>query len=73
MIFVNGKKIQDLRLGLGLTLEELAKYVGCGAAMLNHVENGSKQPGIILLKRIANYFGLTTDELIIEINPQAQS
>lgn len=74
MIIVNGKKIQDLRLKNGLTLDKLARSVGCGVAMLSQVENGEKQPGVILLKRIANYFGLTVDELIIEIPPlQSQS
>jgi len=68
MIIVDGAKIKDLRLKNDLILDEFARAVGTTAGMLHQVETGNKQPGVSLLKRIAIYFELTADDLIIEVN-----
>jgi len=61
----DGARIKDLRLKEGLILKEFAEYVYSTPTMVNQIENGIKLPGIELAKRIANYYGLTADELII--------
>ena len=61
---VNGQKIRELREAEQLTVTELAREVGCSQAQLTYIEQGYKQPGVALLKRIADKFGCTMDELV---------
>lgn len=61
---VNGKKIRQMRESEELTTGELGEKVFASQSMIVFIENGIKQPGIELLKRIADYFGCTVDELL---------
>ena len=69
MIIVDGAKIKDLRLNSGLTLEEFGSKLSVTAPMINHIENGNKQPSVKILKMIADYFELKTDDFIIKVDP----
>jgi transcriptional regulator with XRE-family HTH domain len=52
-----------------LTYAEFAEKVGATYGMIGHILSGIKQPGVGLLKRMADYFNLTADDLIIKVNP----
>jgi len=56
-------KIRSLRNCKGVSQAEMAPCVGISAALLSHVELGTKLPNANALKAIADYFGVTTDSL----------
>lgn len=63
---VNGRKIEALRKDAGLLQAELGRKVFVSQSMIDYIEKGVKKPGIELLKRIADLFGVTVDELLEE-------
>lgn len=74
-----GEKLHGLRLKEGMTLQELAAALGLSAhGYISELEGGKKQPTIGLIVRVAELFGVTTDELLkdeleIESRPQADA
>lgn len=60
-----GARIQALRRGRGLTLQELAGAAAVSASMLSSVERGRKAPTIVVLARIADGLGVPLSELIV--------
>lgn len=66
MICVNAAKIRELREKAGLTTYELADEVSASQTMISHIENEARQPTVALLKRIADFFKVTVDELIVD-------
>ena len=62
---VNGKKIRQLREERGVTLEYVAKLVGLSQNMLTYVETGLRQPSVESLERIAGFFEVKVDDLLI--------
>ena len=60
---VDGSKIRALREKAGLTQAELANKVGVEQTMITYIERGVKRPSVELFIRIADYFGVSTDEL----------
>lgn len=59
-----GEKIKKLRVENGLTQEQLAEDFGISFQAISRWENGNAYPDITLLPVIANYFDITTDELL---------
>ena len=59
-----GHKIQELRKQKGITQEELAAELGVTAAAVSKWENGYTLPDILMLCALADFFGITTDELL---------
>ena len=59
-----GHKIQELRKQKGITQEELAAELGVTAAAVSKWENGYTLPDILMLCALADFFGVTTDELL---------
>lgn len=58
-----GAKIKELRLKNGLTQETLANAFGITSQAVSRWESGESYPGIDIIPIIANYFGITIDEL----------
>ncbi len=58
-----GTKIRELRKERGITQEQLAGGIGISFQAVSKWENGIGLPDIALLPRIANYFGVSLDEL----------
>ena len=58
-----GAKIKELRLKNGLTQENLANAFGITSQAVSRWESGESYPGIDIIPIIANYFGITIDEL----------
>lgn len=59
-----GEKIQHLRKKNDITQEKMADYLGITAQAISRWENGAGYPDIEMIPAIANYLGVTTDELL---------
>ena len=59
-----GEKIRKLRRDRNLTQEEVASHLGISFQSVSKWERGDGYPDITLLPALANYFGVTTDELL---------
>ena len=64
VIMVNGMKIRTLRESQGVTTKEFSEKMYIGLSTLACIENNIRNPSIGILKRIADYFGCTVDELL---------
>jgi len=53
-----GQKIRETRTERGLTLEKVARDVGCSPSFVSQVERGKVSPSITTLKHIANALGV---------------
>lgn len=58
------EKLKELRIQKGLTQEELAEALFVSRTAISKWESGRGLPSIDSLKAIADYFGLTIDELL---------
>lgn len=58
------EKLQELRKNKGLTQEELAQVLFVSRAAVSKWESGRGYPNIDSLKAIAQYFGVTVDQLL---------
>ena len=59
-----GRNIQELRKQKNIKQEELAAELGVTAAAVSKWENGYTLPDILMLCALADYFAVTTDELL---------
>lgn len=59
-----GKNILELRRQKNITQDDLAAELGVTAAAVSKWENGYTLPDILMLCALADYFGVTTDELL---------
>ena len=59
-----GEKIKLLRKEQDVTQEKLATYLNISYQAISKWENGTAYPDISLLPAIANFFGVTSDELL---------
>lgn len=59
-----GEKIRKFRRDRNLTQEEVAQHLGISFQSVSKWERGDGYPDITLLPALANYFGVTVDELL---------
>ena len=59
-----GKRIAENRKRLGLTQEKLAEQLGVTAQAVSKWEHDQSCPDIIMLPKLAELFGMTTDDLL---------
>ncbi len=59
-----GRKILDLRKNKNMTQEQLASEMGVSIAAVSKWETGNSMPDIVMQCSIADYFDVTTDELL---------
>lgn len=59
-----GKNIKRLRQNKGLTQEQLGEILGITGQAVSKWENGSALPDLPALPTLAEYFGITIDELM---------
>ena len=64
-----GKKLKTLRKRAGLTQEQLAQVTGIDQANISRLENGTANPSLRTLKRLAEGMGM---ELKLEFVPRVQ-
>lgn len=65
-----GANVQRLREQRSLSQGELADAVKVHQSHISKIERGKKLPSIEVLQGLANYFGVTVDELLAN-QPQA--
>ncbi len=60
-----GEKLRTLRQQRSITLQELARELGFNShSYISAIEFGKKQPSVELVIKIANLFGVSTDQLL---------
>jgi len=66
-VTLDGVKIRQLRTQTGRSMAHVANDIGISESKLNHIElNIAQTVNIITLKRLADYFGVTTDSLYMK-------
>lgn len=63
------ENLKRLRNHRGLTQEEVSKYLKMNRATYAHYETGRREPDVATLKLLADFFNVTTDELLSEYSP----
>lgn len=61
---VFGKRLLGLREERGLSLEEVATAVGITKSTLSKYEKGKNEPGMMIAKRLADFFNVSLDWII---------
>jgi transcriptional regulator with XRE-family HTH domain len=59
-----GEKLRTLRLRRGYTTRELAELLGTSNSFITQVEKGKATPSTYLVLKLADLFGVTTDQLM---------
>ena len=59
-----GKRVRFARRMLDITQKELAKKTGVSAALIGHVERGTRIPSVETVYRICKALGLSADYLL---------
>ena len=62
-----GRRIRELR-GFDLKQVEFAETIGVGQSHISAIERGIKEPGALVLYRIAKYYGKTVDWLLTGVD-----
>lgn len=60
-------KLKELRKAADMEQKDVAKIVGVTEAAISLWENGKRKPNIIMLKKLAKAFDVTTDELLEDV------
>ena len=58
-------RIEEIRNEKGIRQAELAKQLGVSRQTISSLENGRYNPSILLAHKIAQYFGMTIEEVFI--------
>ena len=61
---MNVEKIKELMEQKGIKKGELAMAIGVSGAFVTYILSGFKTPSVPVLKRMADYLGVSADELI---------
>ena len=61
----SGKRIQELRRDRGMTLTQLAEYVGISSDNLGRIERGRQGVSIDLLIELADFFAVSMDYIAL--------
>jgi len=64
-----GKKIRQKRLTVGLSQSVVSESVELSESFYGHIERGDRKPSIESIIRIANFFDLSLDYLLLESKP----
>ncbi len=59
-----GHKVKQIRVGNGVTQEELAEAAGVGVTHISHLETGSGTVSLKVFLAIVNYLGCSADEIL---------
>lgn len=58
-------RIEEIRKERGIRQDEIAKSMGVSRQTISSLENGRYNPSIMLAYKIAQYFGMTIEEVFI--------
>lgn len=68
-----GATLQKIRLGRGLTLDDLSRAAGVSKSMLSQIEREKANPTIAVAWRLANALGIGIEELLATNNQPAEA
>ena len=68
-----GQRIRKYRKACSLSQEQLAEAVDISVTHLSHIETGNTKLSLQVLVAIAEYLGVTTDELLYDIDIRNKS
>ena len=57
-------RLREIRRNRGLTQREISEQIGCSVGAYSKYETGSRDPSIIVLTRLADYYHVSVDYLI---------
>lgn len=63
--------LRPLREGRGLTKTQLGRALGVGQSYIWNIESGSRNPSIEMATKMAEFFGVPLDELVIPVAADA--
>lgn len=58
------KRLKELRLTKGISQKEIAEYLGITVAAYSLYECGNREPKIAILRKIAEYYNVSVDDLL---------
>ena len=58
-------RIEEIRKERGVKQEDFAKAMGVSRQTISSLENGRYNPSILLAYKIAQYFGMTIEEVFL--------
>jgi len=58
-------RIEEIRSEKGIRQEELARQLGVSRQTISSLENGRYNPSILLAWKIAQFFGMTIEDIFI--------
>lgn len=61
---MNGNKLKNMREKQGLLQKQLGDSLGISASTIGMYEQNRREPDNLTLKKIANFFGVSTDYLL---------
>ena len=59
-----GQKVKQLRIGKGITQDELAEAAGVGTTHISHLETGNGTVSLKVFLAIVNYLNCSADEIL---------
>lgn len=59
-----GEKIKELRMKIGKTQEDVAKYLGVAPQTIYKYEKEINEPDTTTLSKLADYFNVSVDEIL---------
>jgi predicted transcriptional regulator/DNA-binding Xre family transcriptional regulator len=68
-----GRRIRQLRLDRGLTLDAMGTAIGRAASQVSVIENGKRELKLVELQRIARALGVTMDDLLTTEPPSRRA
>lgn len=67
------ERVVQLRKNADWTQQELAERVGVKVLQIRRYENGSSQPTLVVIKKLAIALGVTSDDLIFDAEERGPS
>ncbi len=61
-----GEKLRMLRERHGVSQRKLGKHLRVGSSFLSDIENGKKTPNVAFILKIADFFGVSVDMLVLD-------
>ena len=69
-----GKKLHEIRTGRGVTIQKLSDALDLSRNYISQLEKGDRYPSFDVLIAIANYFEISTDDLLRDyLSPSIQN
>lgn len=64
------KALREYRLNVGWTQAQVAEHLGVQPSAVTMWETGERKPNIVTLKKLAQLFGCTTDDLLKDVSTE---